>query len=166
MSAIPGSALDRVRILVADEHRAMRALSRSMLGSIGFANVDAAADGDEAYRKFMAQPASIVLTEVHMEPVDGLALMKRIRTEPTSPNPFVPIVVLSGDAERNTVLQARDAGANAFLLKPVSIDTLFTHIKTIIAEPRDFVNAANYFGPDRRRHATVRRQQDRRYAPE
>ena len=129
----------------------MRTLARTMLGELGFANVEAAADGDEAYRKFLAQPASLVITDLSLDAVDGIELVRRIRTE--SPNPFVPIIMLSGEAELDAVLRARDAGANDFLVKPVSIDTLYTHLYSVLAHRRSFVKSETYFGPDRRHRA-------------
>jgi DNA-binding response OmpR family regulator len=72
--------------------------------------------------------------------------------------------VLSGDAERGALLRARDAGTNDFLVKPVSLDTLCAHLRSLLAKRRGFAKSDIYFGPDRRRRAVVTGTWDRRRA--
>jgi len=94
-----GSVLDRVRVLVADDRAELRTLLRDMLSEIGFNNVESAADGGDAYCRFLAQPAGLVITDLRMAPVDGLALTHMIRTAPDSPHRAAPILMTSGEAE-------------------------------------------------------------------
>ena len=87
-----------------------------------------------------------------MEPRDGIEFTKMIRNHDTSPNRYVPIIMLTGHSELSAVEEARDAGVNEFMAKPVSATKLYAKIKRIIEHPRDFVRTGDYFGPDRRRH--------------
>jgi CheY-like chemotaxis protein len=146
-----GSVLDRMRILLVEDHAELRGLMRAMLGEIGFTNVEAAAEGGEAYRRFVKRPAALVITDLRMAPLDGLSLVRMIRTAPESPNRTVPIMVLSGDAALESVRAARDAGATDFLARPFSTDTLFTHLCRILRKPQPFVETSSYVGPSRRR---------------
>ncbi len=75
-----------------------------------------------------------------------------IRNRDDSPNCYVPIIMLTGHAEKTTVELARDAGVHEFLAKPVSATKLFEKIKNIIENPRVFIRTSDYFGPDRRRN--------------
>jgi CheY-like chemotaxis protein len=159
------SVLNRIRILVADDRAEVRQMARSMLADLGFTNVDSASDGYDAYRKFVLKPASLVITDLEMAPVNGLELIRMIRTGPDSPNRYVPVVVLSCNTDADTVERARDAGVNDILAKPLSINTLYTHIEALVARPQRFVRAVHYFGPDRRRHVPTQRAAERRRVP-
>ena len=156
------SILNRIRIILADDQAEIRTLGRQMLADLGFINVECASDGYDAYRKFVAKPASMVITDLNMMPVDGLELIRRIRTAPDSPNRYVPIIVLSCNTDEESVSLARDAGINDFLAKPLSVNTLYTHLETLIARPQKFIRAGGYFGPNRRRHIPTPRAQERR----
>jgi DNA-binding response OmpR family regulator len=150
---MPASALDRLHILIVDDHAELRALLRTMLLEMGLGSVDMAAEGGEAYRKFVDAPAGLVLADLHMKPLDGIALTRMIRTARDTPNAFVPVMLISGDTDHNTVMEARDAGANDFLCRPFSGETLFAHIVKVIEKPRHFIKTREFFGPDRRHQA-------------
>jgi DNA-binding response OmpR family regulator len=59
--------------------------------------------------------------------------------------------MLSGHTELQRICEARDAGVNEFLAKPISARALYSRMMSLIANPRPFVRTATYFGPDRRR---------------
>ncbi|HEY1721421.1 MAG TPA: response regulator [Magnetospirillaceae bacterium] len=156
------SVLHRIRIILADDQAEIRALGRQMLAELGFTNVECAVDGYDAYRKFVMKPASLVITDLSMSPVDGLELIRLIRTAPDSPNRYVPIIVLSCNTDEESVAQARDAGINDFLAKPMSLNTLYSHLEALIARPQNFIKTGSYFGPNRRRHIPAQRVHERR----
>jgi two-component system chemotaxis response regulator CheY len=80
-----------------------------------------------------------------------LEFTREVRTAPGSPNPFIPIVMITGHTEKHRVQAARDAGITEFLAKPFTAQSLFAHLAIIIEHPRPFVRCPGYFGPDRRR---------------
>ena len=108
-------------------------------------------EGSKAYAELRHFPADIVITDWEMEPLDGIDFTRMVRTAPDSPNPFVPIIMLTAHSSMERVIQARDSGVNEFLTKPVTARGLYTRISTVIESPRQFVRASEYFGPDRRR---------------
>ena len=81
---------------------------------------------------------------------DGIELTRMIRQPDTSPNPFVPIIMITGYAERNRVFEARDAGVSEMLVKPISAKGLYARIAKVVLNPRPFIRTDHYFGPDRR----------------
>ena len=95
--------------------------------------------------------AYLVICDWNMAPVDGLTFCKELRGGPNSPNPYVPIIMLTGHTESERVLESREAGINHFLAKPVSVKALSDRIVSLIDHPRPFVRTQHYFGPDRRR---------------
>jgi DNA-binding response OmpR family regulator len=98
-----------------------------------------------------AQPIDIVVLDWKMKPVDGLALVKAIRDPETSPNPFLPIIMLTAYGEPSKVREARDAGVTEFMVKPFSAEALYRRLAVIVNRPRPFVRTKAFFGPDRRR---------------
>jgi DNA-binding response OmpR family regulator len=87
-----------------------------------------------------------------------------IRTSTASPNPFVPIIMLTGYTSLERVRQARDAGINEFLAKPVSVKAILSRLTSVIEHPRSFVRTKMYFGPCRRRRANAEYQGPERRA--
>jgi two-component system chemotaxis response regulator CheY len=88
-----------------------------------------------------------------MKPMDGLEFSRAVRTAENSPNPFLPIIMITGHTEKHQVEAARDAGVTEFLVKPITAQSLFSRIAEIVERPRAFVRCEAYFGPDRRRRA-------------
>jgi len=110
-----------------------------------------ATNGQAAIALLHAHSPDLVLTDLAMAPMDGLEFTRHIRNHEDSPNPFVPIIMVSGHTEKHRVEAARDAGVTEFLAKPVNAHNLFSRIAEIVGRPRAFVRCDTYFGPDRRR---------------
>ncbi len=96
-------------------------------------------------------PVDLALIDWEMKPVNGIDLVRRIRTDPNSLNTFMPIIMVSGHSEIGNIVYARDAGVTEYLVKPISAKTLLSRINNVIEHPRRFVRIGKYFGPDRRR---------------
>jgi DNA-binding response OmpR family regulator len=89
-----------------------------------------------------------------MEGMSGLELVQKIRTDPATPNPFMPVIMLTGHTQIERVRQARDAGISEFIAKPVSVKTMMQRLQAVIENPRPYVRTKVYFGPCRRRRAS------------
>ena len=86
-----------------------------------------------------------------MEPMDGIAFTRRLRTNRVSPSPHIPVILLAAHTDHTTVIEARDAGVNAFAVKPVSAEHMRRKITLVMNDPRQFIQSEDYVGPDRRR---------------
>ena len=148
-----GYKLDRINFLVVDDNRHMRSLVKGILLALGTRLVAEAADGADAFKELRVFPADVIICDWNMSPLDGLDFVRLVRTAKDSPNPFVPILMLTGHTEMARVIEARDAGVHEFLAKPISAKGLYSRISSIIESPRTFIRASGYFGPDRRRRA-------------
>ena len=146
--------LERLNFLIVDDNRHMRALLKSLLHALGAKNCIEAVDGADAFKELRHYPADVIICDWHMSPLDGLDFVRLVRTVKVSPNPFVPIIMLTGHTEMNRVVEARDSGIHEFLAKPISAQKLYSRIRAIIGRPREFIRAGMYFGPDRRRTIT------------
>jgi CheY-like chemotaxis protein len=147
-----GYRFDRLRLLVVDDNVHMRKLVVTILQAFGAAQIYESADAQNAWAIARETNPDVIFVDWMLEGMNGLELVRLIRTSPVSANPFVPIVMLTGYTQLDHVLQARDAGVNEFLAKPVSVKAIFSRLISVIEHPRPYVRTTNYFGPCRRRH--------------
>jgi two-component system, chemotaxis family, chemotaxis protein CheY len=162
---MPDASIESLRALVIEDNALMRALIRSVLFALGFKNVREAKSGEDAFTLLCEESVDLILTDLSMTPVDGIAFTHRVRTSQESPNPYVPIIMVTGHTERHRVEAARDAGVTEFLAKPITVQKLLLRVLEIVERPRAFVRCTSYFGPDRRRrndetHNGPRRRKD------
>lgn len=129
----------------------MLSLTTSILSMFGFKNIHGVKSVDEGYKLFCQYKHDLVITDWLMEPYDGLDLIRMIRKDPSSPNQFVPIILMTGYSDQPRVESARDTGVTEFLMKPYSARDMYARIVQIIEKPRQFVDTGEFFGPDRRR---------------
>ncbi|MCA3247593.1 MAG: response regulator [Azospirillum sp.] len=141
----------KIRVMVVEDNPHMRKLLKALLAAIGVGEIVEATDGGVAWMLMKQNPVDFALIDWEMYPVNGLTLVRKIRTEPDSPNHFLPIIMVTGYTERERVMRARDVGVTEFLAKPVSAQTLAQRIEELIERPRPYVRTREYFGPCRRR---------------
>ncbi|MDE2464896.1 MAG: response regulator [Alphaproteobacteria bacterium] len=146
-----GPNYDHLRVLVIEDNAHMRSLLHSLLHAIGLKQVIETPDGASAFAALRDERPDLVLTDLDMRPMDGIEFTRKVRTDADSPNPYLPIIMVTGHTELAKVIQARDAGVNEFLAKPITVRNLQSRLTQIIERPRPFVRCTNYFGPDRRR---------------
>jgi CheY-like chemotaxis protein len=142
---------ESLKALIVEDNAHMRSLLRALLNSVGIRDVAEAAHGGSALEVLRQRRSDLVLSDMAMSPMDGLEFTRRVRNDEQSPNPFVPIIMITGHTERHRVEAARDAGVTEFLAKPITAHNLFSRIAKIVEQPRAFVRCDSYFGPDRRR---------------
>ncbi len=156
----------KASVLVIDDMQPMLALTSSLLKIFGFERIYTASNAEDGFAQFCDRVPDLVITDWLMDPFDGTELIRRIRTDPQSPNQFVPIIMMTGYSHRVRVETARDKGVTEFMVKPFRAKDLFARIEQLIERPRRFVDAENFFGPDRRRKrpdnymGPFRREQD------
>jgi two-component system chemotaxis response regulator CheY len=143
--------LENINVLVVDDNRHMRQLVESILHALGVKHVCQAGDAAQAFKELQHFTADVIIVDWHMDPLDGLDFVRLVKTAKDSPNPYVPIIMLSGYTEYRRVTEARDAGVHEFLAKPISAKALYQRFASIIDNPRSFIKTGSYFGPDRRR---------------
>lgn len=146
-----GYRFDRLKILVVDDNAHMRKLVVTILQAFGVIQIYEAESGERAWSILRESNPDVLVLDWMMEGMSGLDLVKMIRTDPQTPNPFVPVIMLSGHTHIDRVRQARDAGINEFIAKPVSVKTMMNRLLAVIENPRPFVRTKSYFGPCRRR---------------
>jgi CheY-like chemotaxis protein len=145
------TSFEHLKALVVDDNSHMRLLLRSLLQALGLQHVFEATEGATGFRELRERRPDFVLTDLSMTPVDGIEFTRLVRLGRESPNPYVPIIMVTGHTERQKVEAARDAGVTEFLAKPITAQHILLRVTEIVERPRPFVRCGNYFGPDRRR---------------
>lgn len=145
-----GYDFQNLRVLICDDSRQIRSLLKTFLNGFGIKNIEEAIDGDVAFLEMDKFDPDLVITDWNMPPTSGLDFIERIRMGDDSPNPYVPIIMLTGYTELHRVKQARDAGISAFLAKPLSAQSLYKRLVAVVDDNRPFIRNGKYFGPDRR----------------
>jgi len=149
-----GYRFDRLKVLVVDDNQNMRKLVITILQAFGVLHISEAADGKGAWNTLRESNPDVVILDWMMEGMTGIEVVKMVRTSAQTPNPFVPIIMLTGYTQLDHVRQARDAGVNEFLAKPVSVKAVMSRLVSVIEHPRPYVRTKSYFGPCRRRRGT------------
>jgi len=155
-------AFDRMSFLVVDDNSHMRRLVRSLLHGFGSRQVYEAEDGAAGLEAVETYGPDILITDWAMPIFDGLELVQMIRNPDSCKNAYIPIIMLTGHAEKQRVIQARDGGVTEFLCKPISAKALYDRIYNIVVNPRPFVRTKTYFGPDRRRDKLLSNSEEER----
>ena len=146
-----GGAFDHLKALVVEDNQHMRTLLRSLLNALGITAVYEATNGEDAFALLRDRQPDLILSDLSMSPMDGLEFAREVRMSKSSPNPYIPIIMVTGHTERHRIEAARDAGVTEVLAKPITAGNLYQRIGEIVDRPRAFVKAPDYFGPDRRR---------------
>ena len=142
---------DLLNILLVDDNQHMRMLLTEILRAIGVRNIYDANDGAQALQIMRNHPVDIIMTDLQMQPLDGIDFVRLLRNSTDSPNPMCPVIMITGHSTMRRVSEARDVGVNEFLSKPVTARGVLQRIGLVVEQPRAYVRVDGYFGPDRRR---------------
>ncbi|MCI0546556.1 MAG: response regulator [Candidatus Rokubacteria bacterium] len=118
-------------ILVADDHRPILELVRFTLEADGVTVLEAA-NGVEALAMARAARPDLVLLDVHMPGLDGLAVCRQLRADPELSD--TPIILLTAAAQESDRLRGRAAGADEYLTKPFSPLALLKLVRALLPE--------------------------------
>lgn len=160
----PPTGLEAVSVMIIDDSRTMRELLMALLQGFGISTMSQASDGADALRKLSEAKPDIVFVDWSMEGLDGAGFVRAIRRDEGNPMRHVPIVMITGHAELDRVTEARDAGINEFMVKPITGKALAARLETLIHRPRPFARTSTYYGPDRRRKSEAYEGDERRRA--
>ena len=121
---------DRIRVLIVDDHRTSRMLIRDALEQLGIKQIIFAVDGEEALQTMMTAPCHIIISDFNMPKLDGIQLLKAVRSyAPTKKTPFI---ILTGQGDRELVQRAAQFGVNNFLAKPITVPVLKKTMEAVV----------------------------------
>lgn len=111
-----------IRVMIIDDSSVMRKIvARNVRMGMGdeLDGLVEASDGVEALQALGQEAVDIVFCDVNMPNMSGIEFLRALRN---SPNRDVPVVMVTTEADRDTVLNAKDLGVVGFILKPFSSD--------------------------------------------
>lgn len=117
------------RVLVVDDDEVMRTFVVNSLRRLGIQSIETAVDGGSAIRTMMTFKPNLVLTDIHMKPMDGLEFVQHLRAHT---NPLVKdmkVIFMSADASSATLQEAMPLGTFGYIVKPPRLDTLQAKIE-------------------------------------
>jgi len=157
--------LSKVKVLVAEDYPPMRKLLGQVLFELNVIDFQMVSNGQEAIEYLAENTVDLLMVDNVMDPINGTELTRLIRMGQTEAEPTTPIIMVSGETSKDLIVSARDAGVNEFLAKPISTRMLYQRFMNVIENPRPYVKAEDFFGPDRRRRQMRHPGLERRQAP-
>jgi two-component system chemotaxis response regulator CheY len=123
----------RKRVLVIEDASLVRLYYRSALENAGFF-VGEALNGIEALEHLLTAPYDLLVVDVNMPQMDGVTFLKTLRGK-NLPMASIPALVVSSEADPVRVAAARAAGANLYLVKPLTQETLVQYVSLLCGAP-------------------------------
>lgn len=118
-------------VLIVDDHEVMRTLLSRALAKAGVQRLRTAETGAEALASLRERNANLILADNRMPGMSGMEFVAAVRSEPTLGAP--KIIIVSGDASAAFSVEAKNAGADAVLTKPVLLADLTDAINQLFA---------------------------------
>lgn len=118
-----------INILIVDDFSAMREIIRNLLHELGFDNTSEADDGQTALPMLKTGKFDFLVTDWSMPDMDGLTLLKTVRADEQLSD--LPVLMVTAEAKREQIVDAAEAGVNAYIVKPFTADTLKDKIDRI-----------------------------------
>ena len=126
-AAVPPPA--KLEILTVDDQHTIRILLKRHLQAAGF-NVTEAVDGMDGLEKFKLKRFDAVILDMMMPQMDGLETCRQIRA--TEAGKTVPIMMCTGKGQRSDVMEAVQAGANDYIVKPFTSEILLMKLRKVM----------------------------------
>jgi len=111
-----------MKFLVVDDFSTMRRIVRNLLKELGFQNVEEAEDGVIALQKLSEGGFQFVISDWNMPNMDGLTLLKSIRANGVLKT--LPVLMVTAEAKKENIVEAAQAGASGYVVKPFTAATL------------------------------------------
>ncbi len=122
-----------MKILVVDDSRAMRSYVRGALGGAFSCELVEAVSGFEALRLLPRERFDLVITDINMPDINGLELVRFVRT--STKHSHVPVLIISTQASARDRKKLKDIGADGFLAKPFEPEELVESVRRLIEAP-------------------------------
>jgi len=111
-----------MRILVVDDFSTMRRIVRILLKELGYTNADEAEDGVKALQKLKSERFDFVVSDWNMPSMTGIDLLRAIRGDDALKH--LPVLMITAEARKENIIEAAQAGANGYIVKPFTAATL------------------------------------------
>ena len=120
----------KLKFLVVDDMATMRRFVKQSLRELGYTRVSMAADGDAAIALLKSGNFDFVITDWNMPGTPGLEVLRQVRADARLAK--LPVVMLTAEAKREYIVEAIQAGASDYVVKPFTVRTLKEKIDKVL----------------------------------
>lgn len=121
--------IESTKFLVVDDFSTMRRIVRNLLKELGFTDVQEAEDGVDALTKLRAGDFEFVVSDWNMPNMTGIDLLRNIRADAKLKH--LPVLMVTAEAKKENIIEAAQAGASGYVVKPFTAATLDEKLKKI-----------------------------------
>jgi two-component system chemotaxis response regulator CheY len=121
-----------MKFLVVDDFSTMRRIVRNLLKELGFTNVDEAEDGVVALGKLKSGNFEFVVSDWNMPNMTGIELLRAIRADGALKH--LPVLMVTAEAKKENIIEAAQAGASGYVVKPFTAATLEEKLNKIFGK--------------------------------
>jgi two-component system chemotaxis response regulator CheY len=121
-----------LKVLIVDDQRSVRQVTRLALEKIGVRLIHEAENGVAALQKALSQPIDLIISEFSMPEMDGLGLLRAVRGHPAVRK--LPFILITRRGDRELVVVAAKAGVNDYLVKPFTEAALRHKVEEVIGK--------------------------------
>lgn len=156
------SALANLKVCIVDTDDDMRRMIREALNSLGISQISECADCSAAQDVIGEFDPDLCIFDAAAGSAEAITFVKQVRAAENNRRSEMQLIMMISNANTRRVIEARNAGVDEFLVKPISARGLHSRLLTLVDNPRLFVRSVAYTGPDRRRQCRPFMGQDRR----
>lgn len=121
-----------LKFLVVDDFSTMRRIVRNLLKEVGITNVDEAEDGQIALQKLRTGDFNFVVSDWNMPNMTGIQLLREIRADESLKH--LPVLMVTAEAKKENIVEAAQAGASGYVVKPFTAATLDEKLQKIFQQ--------------------------------
>ncbi len=119
-----------MKILLVDDSRTMRTIQKLALAKIGLEQVTEAENGKLALAMLAAEKFDLVLMDWNMPEMSGIEALKKIKADPMLKS--IPVIMVTSESEKSRIVEALQAGATNYLVKPFQTEALCEKLKAFL----------------------------------
>lgn len=123
------SADPNMKILVVDDTAVMRRVAKNILKKLGYANVEEAANGQEAMQKLRSDTYGFVVSDWNMPVMTGIDMLRTIRADDKLKT--IPVLMITAEAQQGNLVEAIQAGVSNYIVKPFTAETMQEKLEQI-----------------------------------
>jgi CheY-like chemotaxis protein len=143
-------SLGAIRMLLGEPNPQVRSTFRSGLFGAGLRGIEDSSSGLRTLEMVSDKNFDLIVLDADMEDTDIIGMIRSLREKRMGPDPFTNIILIADPPVADRARRLVSAGADAVLIRPISVQLLQTRINQLIESRRPFVVTQDYIGPERR----------------
>ncbi|HEX9463910.1 MAG TPA: response regulator [Alphaproteobacteria bacterium] len=122
----------RLNVLVVEDQDMVREIVVAILRALGCEGIRAVADGDAALAMVLDDAPHLILCDINMQPTDGFQFVEQLKSRGFTGDKRIPTIFLTAHSTADMVKRAKQAGVDAYIVKPVKRAVLEERIRQVL----------------------------------